>query len=121
MTSIMRLSSIGLISVLYCLACGGAAVPHDQLSTAQAAVRAAEVGGAPSEPQAALHMKRAQDQIDKAKAMIEEGENEQARRLLDQANADAELALGLAQRKQSETEAAAMREELEELKAKLAK
>ena len=52
-------------------ACGGAAVPQEQLTAAQAAIRAAEVGGAPNDPQAALLVKKCQDGVVEAKKLIE--------------------------------------------------
>jgi hypothetical protein len=75
------------------------------MTSAEAAVRAAEVGGAPSVPKAELHLKQARDQIDEAKRLIEEGENERAAYVLDRAAADAELALALAEEQESRREA----------------
>lgn len=76
--------------------CGGAAVPHEKVASAQSAIRAAEEVGAQREPQAQLHLKLARDQVAQAKALIEDDENERARMLLMRAEADAELALALA-------------------------
>lgn len=103
----MRLATLSLVmsSALAAGACGGAAVPHAQMTSAEAAVRAAEVGGAPSVPKAELHLKQARDQIDEAKRLIEEGENERAAYVLDRAAADAELALALAEEQESRREA----------------
>lgn len=101
------------------VACGGAPVPHDQMSAAQAAVRAAEVGGAQSDPQAALQLKRANDQIAEAKARIEDGDNEEALRLLQRAEADAEVALVMAQEQSGRTAAMKAQQEVNELRAQL--
>jgi len=110
-------SLVAAIAMLMCAAltgCGGAPPPNDQLATSQAALRAAvEVGGA-EEPQAALHLKLAREQMDKAKALIEQEENEAAQRMLQRAEADAELARALA--KKSTTLAAA-----DEAKGKITK
>jgi hypothetical protein len=101
-------SLVAAIATLLCAAltaCGGAPPPNDQLATSQAALRAAvEVGGT-QEPQAALHLKLAREQMDKAKALIEEEDNEAALRMLQRAEADAELSRALA--KKSATQAAA--------------
>lgn len=86
-------------------ACGGAAVPHAQMTTAEAAVRAAEVGGAPSVPKADLHLKHARDQIEAAKRLIEDGENDRALFVLRRAEADAELALALSEEQESRRDA----------------
>jgi hypothetical protein len=102
------MSPVAAIAALLCAAltgCGGPPPPNDQLAASQAALRAAiEVGGT-QEPQAALHLKLAREQMDKAKALIEEGDNETAQRVLQRAEADAELARALA--KKSTTQAAA--------------
>lgn len=87
------------------MACGGAAVPHQEMSTAKASVRAAEVGGAPSHPQAELRLKHANEKIAEAEALIKEGENETATLRLREAEADAELALSLALMEQAKKDA----------------
>lgn len=68
-------------------------------------MRAAEVGGAPSVPKAELHLKQARDQIDVAKRLIEEGDNERALFVLKRAEADAELALALSEEQQARRDA----------------
>jgi hypothetical protein len=98
------------------LGCGGAAIPQDRLTAAEAAVRAAEVGGAPENPKAALHLKYARDQIAEAKKLIEDDENEKAGALLDRANVDAELALSLARVENARAEAKAALDEVKELR-----
>jgi hypothetical protein len=61
-----------------------------------AAVKTADSAGASKEPQAALHLKLAKEQIGQAQQMIEEGDFEEADRMTMRANEDAELALGMA-------------------------
>jgi hypothetical protein len=102
--------------VVSTVACGGAAIPQDRLTAAEAAVRAAEVGGAPDNPKAALHLKYARDQIAEAKKLIEDDENEKAGGLLDRANVDAELALSLARVENARAEAKAALDEVKELR-----
>ena len=75
------------------LACGGAAVPQDALTAAQADVKGAEVGGASEIPKAALYLKLAKDQIAIAQKQISDGDNESAARTLDRAQADAAKSL----------------------------
>lgn len=101
------------------IGCGGAAVPQDQLASSLAAVRAAEVGGAEGEPRAALLHKKAQDQIEEAKKLIANDDNERAAMILKRAQADAELALAIAQEQKLTAEATAARQQLEELKQRL--
>ncbi|MEN9579382.1 MAG: hypothetical protein RJA70_2391 [Pseudomonadota bacterium] len=105
-----------VLSMFLVSACGGAAVPQDQLTAAEAAARAAEVGGAPNHPKAALHLKYARDQISEAKKLIEEDETELAAAKLERAAVDAELALALSRVENARAEARAALEEVEELK-----
>jgi len=67
------------------------------MTTAEASVRAAEVGGAQGIPKAELYLKHARDQIASAKKHIDLEENETAELELQRAAADAELALALAE------------------------
>jgi hypothetical protein len=112
-----RLAPVLALAALLFVGCGGAAVPQDQLSSAEAAARAAEVGGAPNNPKAALHLKYARDQISEAKKLIEEDENERAAAVLSRAEMDAELALALARVDQARAEAQAAIDEVKELRA----
>lgn len=100
-------------------ACGGAAVPQETLTAAQASVKGAEVGGANEDPKAQLHLKLANEQIEKAKKAIEDGNNEEAARLVDRAQSDADLALALAQQAKAYRDAKDADEQLGKLKKKL--
>jgi hypothetical protein len=101
------------------LACGGAAVPQEPLTAAQAAVKGAEVGGANEDPKAQLHLKLANEQIEKAKKLIADDENEEAARLIERAQADADLALALAEQGKALREAKDADEQLGKLKKKI--
>jgi multidrug efflux pump subunit AcrA (membrane-fusion protein) len=103
------------------LACGGAPVPHDALSAAQADVKGAEVGGAAENPKAALHVKLAKDQIELAQKQISDGDNEEALRTLNRAQADAELALALAKEAKAQGEAAEASEQVGKLRKEMSK
>lgn len=112
-----RGSSPVLVSVACLLgACGGGyPEPRDQLTASEAALRAAEVAGAQNSPQSALHLKRAREQIESGKSLIQEGENERAEWVLRRAQADADLALSLATEETQRKKAAEAKEELEQL------
>lgn len=114
----MRMFWLG-IAAASALACGGAAVPQEALSAAQASAKGAEVGGANEDPKAQLHLKLAHEQIEKAKKLIADDENEEAARVIDRAQADADLALALAQEAKSRREAKEADEQLGKLKKKL--
>lgn len=103
------------------LACGGYPVPHDALSAAQADVKGAEVGGANENPKAALHVKLAKDQIEIAQKQISDGDNEEAARTLDRAQADAELALALAKEAKAQNDAAEASEQVGKLRKEMSK
>jgi len=103
------------------LACGGAAVPHDALSAAQAEVKGAEVGGAGENPKAALHVKLAKDQIEIAQKQIAEGDNEEAALTLARAQADAELALSLAKEAKAQGDASEASEQVGKLRKEISK
>jgi glycerol-3-phosphate dehydrogenase len=103
------------------LACGGAAIPQDSLTAAQADVKGAEVGGAADNPQAALHLKLAKDQIEAAQKQIKDGDNEAAARTLDRAQADAELALSLAKEAKAQGDATDATEQVGKLRKEISK
>jgi hypothetical protein len=107
---------VGVVALL--TACGGAAVPQESLTAAKASVAGAEVGGAAAEPKAALHLKLAKEQIAKAESLIADGDNEEAARIIDRAEVDAELALALAKEVNAEKQALETREQLDKLKKK---
>lgn len=109
LTSILALSAV---------ACGGAAVPQQELTSAKAAVAGAEVGGAAENPRAALHLQLAKQQIGEAEKLIEEGDNEEAARVIARAQADADLALALARENKAKIEAQNAKEQLERLQKK---
>jgi hypothetical protein len=94
------LASIACIVELGCVAfavgCGGAPPPNDKLASSEAAIRGAEEVGAKGVPQAQLHLTLAQEQVTKAKSLIQDGDNERAEYMLERAQSDAELALALA-------------------------
>ena len=116
----------GAMLALLVVGCGKAAVPHDQMAKAEAEIRAAQVkydelkqaGPSDGAPAAELHLKLAQDQLDKAKALIEDKDNEEATDLLVRAEADADYALALAQEWEAKARAAAAQKQLQELKEK---
>jgi uncharacterized protein DUF4398 len=76
-----------------------------RVSEVQGAMRAAEEVGAPNNPQAQLHLQLARDQVAEANRLAKEGDAENARLLLDRAQADAELALQLTHTQQEQQKA----------------
>jgi hypothetical protein len=100
------------------IACGGAAVPNPQLTGAESAVRAAEVGGAEELPRGELHLKYARDAIAEARTLMDKGDNKQATFLLEKANVDAEKALALAEEEEARLEAEDQLKRIKEMMGK---
>jgi len=86
------LAVIGLCAV----GCGGYPAPTEQVATSLAAVRGAEEAGALSVPEAALHVKLAQEQIEQAKQLMSQDDNKRAEDRALRAQQDAELAVAIA-------------------------
>jgi pyridoxal biosynthesis lyase PdxS len=76
--------------------CASHPAPTDQVASSLAAVRGAEEAGARDVPEAALHMKLAEEQIAQAKKLMEDDDNRRAEDLAMRAYQDAELALAIA-------------------------
>ena len=104
-----------LLAAMLVAACGGAAIPTQKLANAKASIRGAEEVGAEQNPQAALHLKMARDQVAKAERLIDDDDNDSAALTLNQAQADADLALAKtreAKERQLAEQAKARNEEL---------
>lgn len=90
------------------VACGGAAtpVPADKLARAQEALRQAEeMPETALEPKALMHLELAKNQLQYAKKLMVEGNNEEARWVLMRAESDAEASLYLAHEHGAKTDA----------------
>jgi hypothetical protein len=96
MSNFKSVVSLSSLVALVVVGCGGSAVPLDRLTDAKATVRAAQEAGAQSTPQAALHLKMANDELASAQKAMDDNDNDRARLLLNQAQADADLSLALA-------------------------
>jgi len=107
-----------LLFLLLCSACGGAPPPQELITNVTASIRAAEVAGAKDEPKAALHLKKASEQLAKGKALAAE-EEERAELVLRRAEADADLALALAQEHAARVEADTANEKVEKRRTKV--
>jgi uncharacterized protein YqfA (UPF0365 family) len=99
-------------------ACGGGGPPSERLVNAEAAIRGAiEIDANASPPRAALHLQLAQEQVDKAKRYIADGQNQRAELALRQAQADAELAIALARNEEMKQRADAARAKVDRLRS----
>jgi len=96
------------IAALALVACGSVPPPHEREASSQAAIRTATEMNAQQVPQAALHLKLAQEQFEKGKALMNDGDNSRASYVLMRAQADAELALALTRENKTRTDAQAL-------------
>ena len=78
------------------LGCGATyPVPTQPLADPESAERSATELGAANQPKAQLHLQLAHEQLLRAKAAMQSGDNERATALLLRARSDAELAIAL--------------------------
>jgi hypothetical protein len=96
------------------IACGSYPPPNERMASAEAGIRGAQEVGAPSVPAAALSVKLAQEEVQKAKQLIQDGDNRKAELMIMRAQADADLALAQARESQAKNDAV---QALEQVKA----
>ena len=106
-----------VVSMLFVAGCGSYPAPTERLTGAEAALRGANEVGALQIPRAALHLKLAEEQIEKAKRYMQDGYNQRAELALRRARADAELALAIAHEHKTQEKTEAARQELAKVKA----
>jgi pyridoxal biosynthesis lyase PdxS len=107
-----------VVCAVFAAGCGSYPAPTERVSSAEAAIRGAQEVGAGNVPQAALSVKLAQEEVQKAKQLMQDGDNKRAEMLLMRAQADAELALAQAREQQAKTEAQAAVEQVKSLRGK---
>ncbi|MEZ4302529.1 MAG: DUF4398 domain-containing protein [Polyangiaceae bacterium] len=91
-----------LVSAALAAGCATAPVPASKIDSASASVRMAQELRADDPPAAHARLKIATDELAQAQMLMDAGEHEKASRLLDRAEADAELAIAIAQKSRSE-------------------
>lgn len=91
----MKRTFLAALAVVGMGCAGSHPAPTDQLASSLAAVRGAEEAGALEVPEAALHVKLAEEQIDAAKQLTGD-DNARAEDLAVRAYQDAELAIAIA-------------------------
>ncbi|MES1188240.1 MAG: DUF4398 domain-containing protein [Myxococcales bacterium] len=87
-----RFASTTLFAMLV-VACGGSSLPPAKVADTQSSISAAAAVGADQNPQAALHLKMARDQLKQAQALLDDNKGDEARLVLERADADAQVAL----------------------------
>ena len=96
---------IGAASIALVAACASSPIPADRLAKTSAAIRSAHEVGAERVPNAALHLKVANEELGIAKRLITEGDNNRAEYILLRAQVDADTALQLARENQARMDA----------------
>lgn len=114
----MRTLAVALVGLAVAAGCSSFPKPEARVASSAGAIRGAEEAGASSVPQAALHLKLAHEEREKALALIRSGENERAHYMLMRAEADAELANAITRDAKAKTDAQQANQRLEELKQK---
>lgn len=100
----IRLVSTIAVTMLV-VACGGSSLPPAKVADTQSSISAAAAVGADQNPQAALHLKMARDQLSQAQALNNDGKGDEARLVLERATADAEVALMITREAQASANA----------------
>ena len=101
----MKAIAILTVGLAALAGCATIPVPADKLSRAQASVRAAEEMNAEAEPNAALHLRLAREQLAQATQILKNGDTGKASGILLRAEADADTALELARERSARIEA----------------
>ena len=100
----IRLATTVLLAT-WVVGCASSSLPPAKVADTQSSISAATAVGADQNPQAALHLKMARDQLSQARALIEDGKNSEAQLVLERANADAEVALMITREAQADANA----------------
>jgi hypothetical protein len=113
----VSLVATAILLLAWPMGCGSYPPPTERMTTAEAAIRGAEEVNASQIPRAALHLKLAQEQTDKAKRLMEDGYNERAELTLKRAQSDAELAIAISKEQEQVTRAHEAQAKLEAAKS----
>jgi hypothetical protein len=112
---LQRAKLIGLAGVLL-VGCGASyPVPHDQMAAATTDVGRAQESGAANVPEAKLHLQLAQEDLAKAKELMEQ-DNRRAASLIERAKAEAQYAIALAREASAKADAQTASDQLARLK-----
>jgi hypothetical protein len=100
-----RMVLLGALATSFALAgCASNPLPPARVTDTQASIAAADAVGAANNPRAALHLKLAREQLQQGEALLRDGDDDEARLVLERARIDAELALALTREEQARKE-----------------
>ena len=115
----MKLRGMSVVLGVAAAGCASVPTPSDELAQSESALRSAKELGAEQIPQAALELKLAQDELQKARDLMKDDKNEEARQILLRSRADSELALALTREGQAMNDAQTARDQLKAVQQKV--
>jgi pyridoxal biosynthesis lyase PdxS len=107
-----------VMSGVFVMGCGSYPAPTERMASAEAAIRGSQEVGSGNVPQAALSIKLAQEEVQKAKQLMQDGDNRRAELILMRAQADAELGLAQAREAQAKVEAQTALDQVKAIRGK---
>lgn len=111
MRRLLPFTLLGSLSI----ACATTRAPVEERTSSLASIRSAQQMNADDVPNAALYLQLAKEQSARAEVFLQAGDNRQAKLLYQRAEADAELALALAQEEPLRADAERLRQQLKAL------
>ena len=115
--SVLTLCAVSVLTL--CASCASFAPPNQRLVDSEASIARAHEAGAKDVPKAALHLKLAEEQTDKARDLMKEADNQRADWLLMQAQVDADYAAELARNQRATDQAEQAKKQVETTKEQL--
>ena len=112
---------LGALVAALLLACATAPRPEARMASSEGAIRGAQEAGAQNVPAATLYLKLAEEEREKALALVKDDKNHRAEYMLARSEADAELAVALARAARAQAEATKATEQVQDLKSKAVK
>lgn len=112
----LQVSALGALALLL-VGCGSTAVPNAEFADTKGVTSAAEASGAQETPQASLFLKMGTDGLEVAKEQMAKGDNKGALKTLQEAKADARLAISLTSNAQVEEQAVAALKQVDDLQS----
>ena len=108
-----------IVAAVAAAGCATTPVPADKYARARASIKSAEVMNVDRVPSAAAYLRTAKDELEQAKKMLKDGENEQAEYMLLRAEAAGEAALNLAKETWAKEDAARTIQNVQQMKAQM--
>ena len=111
------MKKLSLLTLLFVAGCASFPIPY--AGQPEDTIGRARERGAEANPTAQLHLKLAQDNVDKAVMLKNDGKDEAAKLALLMAGADADYALALLRRDTAKAEATEIKNKIEAIKAEM--